>query len=60
MPFEEWISACEVAISKALGFDKAMARRMIDGVGIDIFRDKFDRGMTPEQCIDDELMLWNE
>ena len=60
MTFEQWLADCLVLISSKLGFDSATALRMVNGAGLSIYRDKFERGLTPQQCVDDELRGWNE
>lgn len=58
--FEPWLDECRALISQKLGFDSETARNMVEGAGLKIYREKFERGLTPEQCVDDELSTWNE
>jgi len=60
MEFESWLTECQLIISKKLNFDEDDAARMIDGAGISIYLAKFERGLTPQQCVEDELIAWNE
>jgi hypothetical protein len=60
MSFESWLSECQIILVTALNFTEAAAAAMIHGAGISIYRAKFDRGLTPRQCVDDELSVWNE
>lgn len=58
--FETWLSECRQIIRQTLGFSGVLVDSMIAGAGLQIYRAKFDRGMTPQQCIDDETRYWNE
>lgn len=60
MQFEAWLAECRDVIIKVLGFDARLAGQMIEGADVSIYRAKFDRGLTPQQCIDDEVAAWNE
>lgn len=58
--FEPWLDECRKLLSQTLRFDHEKAREMVEGAGLQIYRAKFDRGLTPQQCVDDELSTWNE
>jgi hypothetical protein len=58
--FEAWLYECLSILSATLDFTEANAAAMIQGAGISIYLAKFNRGMTPQQCVDDELICWNE
>jgi len=60
MEFEQWMQECSAIIQTVLSFDKETALQMILGAGMVQYRKKFDQGLTPQQCIDDETIYWNE
>lgn len=60
MLFEAWLTDCQSILINTLSFTEAAAAAMIQGAGVSIYRAKFDSGLTPQQCVDDELSVWNE
>ena len=60
MGFEEWLAECCLIISATLQMDSATVIKMIDGSGEAVYRAKFGRRLSPQQCVDDELIYWNE
>lgn len=60
MPFETWLAACQTILMTTLNVTETFAAATIQGAGISIYKAKFDRGLTPQQCVDDELIYWNE
>lgn len=59
MQFEPWLEECKSIIRQRLNYSDELAQKMIDGAGIAVYRAKFDRGLTPQQCIDDETNYWD-
>ena len=59
MIFEQWLAKCRSPIGTTLRMEAGTVDKMIKGAGEHIYRAKFDRGMTPQQCVDDELIYWN-
>jgi hypothetical protein len=58
--FEAWLSECRSILSATLHLTETKAAAMIQGAGIAVYLAKFQRGFTPQQCVDDELVCWNE
>jgi hypothetical protein len=60
VPFGAWLDECRQIIAAALRCDTAKANAMVLGAGIAIYRKKFDRGLTPQECVNDEFSVFNE
>lgn len=60
MSFEAWLADCQMIFVTTLNFTETIAAAMIHGAGISVYKAKFGRGMSPQQCVDSELIYWNE
>lgn len=60
MLFERWLAECRAIICRTLSYSDDKATLMIEGAGLSIYRAKFDRGLTPQQCVDDELIYFSK
>jgi hypothetical protein len=54
------LSECKSIIVSTLNCSDEFAGAMIRGAGVLVYPRKFDRGLSPQQCIDDEMVYWNE
>jgi hypothetical protein len=59
MVFEEWLAECRSLIAAIFGLDDATVTKLIIGDGEGGYRATFDRGMTPRQCVDSEMIYWD-
>lgn len=55
-----WLSKCRFILMQTLNLDETKATQVMAGVGRSVYCRKFSEGATPQQCIDDELIYWNE
>ena len=60
MDFETWLQECRSILIRTLQCSEEFAQKIIEGSGIDIYRHQFNRKLTPQQCVDKELIYWNE
>ena len=60
MDFETWLQECRFILIRTLQCSDEFAHKIIEGSGIDIYRHQFNRKLTAQQCIDEELIYWND
>jgi hypothetical protein len=58
--FDRWLDECRAILIERLHCTPDFAGEVISGVGIDIYRHQFSRGLSPERCIELELCYWND
>jgi hypothetical protein len=58
--FDKWLGTCRTILIDRLHCSPEFADLVISGAGIGIYRRQFERGLSPEQCIDLELCYWND
>jgi hypothetical protein len=58
--FDHWLGTCRRILMDQLSCSPEFADLVIMGAGITIYRNQFERGLSPEQCIELELCYWND
>lgn len=58
--FGPWLDQCRELIAQWLRCDETHASAVMLGAGLGVYRAKFERGLTPRECVDDELSVFNE